>query len=241
MLRAHTARTIHIGVNFVLAPPPDLALYLDFQKRLAEEKIGFDQVNKTETQIVFIRQQAARLQVQLGGGIGPQQQLGQLLIVAATDPQSSAVEAGISRDQFVVEAEIICDIFREVWPERGQTVSRDSAVQMLLDSGADHAFQFLWEERLGQPQGSLGVFERPVLGGGLRLVMPAQPELEDPNMLEVKVESFLRNPRLVYVDATIRWPKPQPAELSPAALVDAAIEFIENRVIPFIKMGQETK
>lgn len=230
----NTGRTIHMGTNFVVAPAPSFenARHLEFQRRLAEEKIEFTQVNKQEGQVVFQRQETVGLQVQVKGG---DQQVGQLIMIARTDPESSAIEAGVSVDKYRRESETVCEIFQEVWPEQNQIVSRDATLRRLFDSGTDHAFQYLWERRLEQPEESLRVFERPVLGGGLRFVMPPAEAEGDPFIVEVKIESFFADPSKIFVETQLKWPKPRAnASIDPASLIRAVENYTDERVISFI-------
>lgn len=228
-----TRRTIHLGVNFVVAPAPDLAggKYLDFQRRLAQEKIEFGKATKSDTQAVFVREGPTKLKVQVGEVA--QQAVGQLLVVAGAQVDSTSVEAGITSSVFSEEAEVVTDVFEEVWPEQRQVVSRDATLRLLFDSGVPHAFQYLWERRFGQAEQSLSEIGRPVLGGGLRLVMPPIPE-EDYGA-EVKIESFLRDPSKIFVETGLRWSKPVgEGTLDPRSMVTALETFTQNRVIPFI-------
>ncbi|MGH7564889.1 MAG: hypothetical protein ACREK5_10785 [Gemmatimonadota bacterium] len=209
---------------------------------MAEEQIEFSQIAKVDPQIRLLRAGDVRLQVQVGGveTAGGAPQVGQLLIMASTDPQSSSVEAGIRSGHFKEEAEAICDVFETAWPEKRQVVSKDSALRILYDAGPHHAFEYIWEHRLHQSKDALQVFGRPVLGGGLRFVIPPQPTDEDPVSIEIKVESFLRNPKKIFVETQMQWPKPQaPARLNPSSLLQEVETFAFERVVPFLTSGEE--
>jgi hypothetical protein len=235
-MKENTRNTIHIGVNFIVAPAPalDTGRYLMLQERLAEEHVEFAQLNKTGTQIVLSRPQPYTLQVQLGLVAPP---TGQLLIIGgATAAAGTGLPIGVSPGHFRVEAQTISEVFREVWPETQQVLSRDAAIRMLFDADSEHAFQYLWEQRLKQPEQALEAFGRPVLGGGLRLVMGASPTDPELSMVEVKIESFLSDANKIYVETILQWHQPaEVTEMDPVALIDVAENFIADRVIPFIQ------
>lgn len=218
-----------------MAPAPDLAAsrHLDFQRRLADEKVDFNEASTKGGQAIFRRQGPVNLKVQVGP-IQGNQPVGQLLIIGSADPQSASVEAGVSPEIFVSEAEAVTDIFEELWPERRQIVARDATLRLLYDSGTDHAFQFLWEHRFGQAGQTLNAIGRPVLGGGLRLVMPpVSGESED--FTEVKIESFLQDPSKIFIETSIKWPKPiAEGIMQPDGMVQALETFTEEKVIPFL-------
>lgn len=226
-----------MGVNFIVAPRPDLSKgrHLEFQRRLAEENVEFDQVLRNQGQLVFVRGGPKILRVQLGE-LPNQAPVGQLLIIEDANMEVGSVDSGVSLEMFAADADTICDVFQEVWPEGRQILSRDAAVHELHDSGAEHAFTFLWETRLRQPEESLRKWGRSVLGGGLRFVMPPMEDEADPKMVEVKIESFLRDPSKVYLDAIMQWPRPAAEGLmEPRMLVDEVCGFVRERVIPFVK------
>jgi len=230
-----SGRTIHLGVNFIVAPSPDLSTtkQLEFQHRLAEEKIEFTQSTRAENHLLFARQQGPLfLQVQIGQ---PQSQTGQLLVIAKADPSASTVEAGLSAGVFLKDVRTIFDVFEEVWPvPYRQVVGSDAALHKLYDSGQPHAFQYLWEHRLQQAEGTLHALTRPVLGGGLRFVMPESPEHE--GMTEVKIESFLRDPSQIYVEVLMQWPRPDSMDaVQPEGRVQTVLTYTDEIVVPFIK------
>lgn len=94
----------------------------------------------------------------------------------------------------------------------------------------------LWENSLHQAQDSLKYFGRPVLGGGLRFVMPPKPDEPDPVTTEVKIESFLQDTKSFFIEVQLLWPKPSagPVPLDPGRRVRDLDAYIENSVIPFI-------
>ena len=55
------------------------------------------------------------------------------------------------------------------------------------------------------------VFGRPVLGGGIKLVFPSVSGPEEP-VIEVKVETFLADPRKLFVEVAGVWDSPTPLD-----------------------------
>jgi hypothetical protein len=201
---------------------------------MAEEQIDFGQVNRMGHQAVFVRQQPSTFQVQIGP-VTPGAPVGQLLMISSIDTAESTAAAVISEKIFCEAGDTVIDVLREVWPETQQILSRDAAVRVLLDSGRDHAFQYLWMERFGQPEEHLSVFNRGVMGGGLRLVLGPAVGEEHPKQLEVKVESFLAEPRQLWVETQIRWLKPiAPADMTASRLVKEAVRLSTHEVLDFI-------
>jgi hypothetical protein len=131
---------------------------------------------------------------------------------------------------------------QETWPEQRQIVGRDATARMLVDSGTEHAFQYLWENRLGQAARSLQASGRPISGGGLRIVMAPVATEDDPKEVEVKVESFLRDTSKVCLETVMRWPKPiaGPA-IDPDGPVSAVEQFTYEQVMPFLEPPEGDK
>lgn len=230
-MRAETRRTIHMGVNFILAPLQNLdnQRFFQFQQRLAEEKVEITQANRTPNQFALARQGPPGLQIQVQSPTPP---AGQLLIISAVDPASQSVQAGISADAFEVEARTIADVFSEVWPETQQVLARDAAVRMLFDCGGVHAFKYLWEQRLRQQEEGLKGFGRPVQGGGLRLVFP--PTEEQHSLIEVKIESFLADASKIFLEAIMQWPEPRAAtDLGVSQMIEE-VEQVNDRLVAFL-------
>jgi len=236
-MRPDTKQSYHFGVNFVFAPPPNLGagVALRFQQLLAEPEVGlvFDQmqVQKGPTGqpvgYTFVRQ-APMLQVTIGQ---PSPQVGQLLMVAPNP--------GRLVTDFVTDAEAVAQTFRQCWPGPIQVVRRDCTIRNLYEVNAGHAFQFLWAQRLRQPEEAVQAFGRPILGGGLRFVMPPRSDVPNDCTLEVKVESLLADPRKLFVETQAVWEAPLPpgSEPNPRELIEEVGEYADHQVVDFITQG----
>ncbi len=236
-MRPDTKQAIHYGVDFIFAPPPNLntGVALAFQQRLAEPEIGvtFDQmqVQKAPTGqpmgYVFVRQSPA-LQVTIAQ---PGPPVGQLLIVASNPSK-------LEQD-FITDAEAVVRAFRETWPGPLQVLRRDCTIRNLYAVNAPHAFQYLWAQRLHQSEDAIQEFGRPILGGGLRFVMPPRPDVPNDPTLEVKIESLLRDPRQLFVETQAVWEAPLPAdeEPNPRQLLETVVEYADGPVVKFITRG----
>lgn len=224
-MRPESQQALHFGVNFLFAPNIDLApsKILTFQQQLSEYGIVFDR-SKTEGKKVALVRKAKPLQVKLEH---PQPPLTQFLIVA---PNPERVQ-----EDFVAEAEQLTDIFAQVWSENLQIVRRDCTVRFLYATTEQHAFKYLWEDRLGQSESGLLPFDRPVTGGGLRIVMPSP----DPNQaqIEVKVESFLRDSSRLFVETQFVWQAPAPTgtTLDAGGLLKEVLAYAQGPVVDFIQ------
>jgi hypothetical protein len=227
-LRPDTKQGFHFGTNFLFAPAPmyESAGLLRFQQALAETSwtLIFDQTQRTPAGMVFIRQ-APPIHVTVGL-VGPG--IGQLLI-AAPQPNRPLVS-------FIEDAEMVVQAYRKVFPGPIQIVRRDCTLRYLYAVREGHAMQFLWERRLHQTEEALSALGRPVLGGGLRLVMPARPQMPDDAGIEVKIESFLSDARQLFLEVQFVWETPAPpgAEPDPRPLIEAVDAYVDGPLTAFV-------
>lgn len=221
--------TLHLGVNFVFVPQPvlDAVHLLDFQQRLVrDDGIRFTTTTSLGQGAHHLLRDQPPLEVQLQH---PGPPVGQLLILASRPARIL--------DDFLAEAEAVCAAFRAVWPGPIQVVQRDCTVRHLYDVAAGDAWEYLWERRLHADRDELAVFGRRVQGGGLRLVLPAGEPDESTPQVEVKIESFLQDPKKLFVDVAMTWPNPgvQPSELDPGVMLKETEDFATNQVVGFIR------
>ena len=173
--------------------------------------------------MIFIRQ-APPVHVTVGL-VGPG--IGQLLI-AAPQPNRPLIS-------FIEDAEMVVQAYRRVWPGPIQVVRRDCTLRYLYAVREGHAMQYLWERRLHQTEEGLSALGRPVLGGGLRLVMPARAQVPDDAGVEVKIESFLSDARQLFLEAQFTWETPAlpGTEPDPRPLIEAVDAFIDGPLTEF--------
>jgi hypothetical protein len=226
--------TIHMGINFIVSPIPTINKQsnLNFQHSLTTQGIDFAKVEFKEREIVVAREAPTRLEVKVAA-LAPSP-VGQFLILAPYPERPL--------DLFIKEAEAIVRAFDSTWPAKSrQVISCDATLRDLFESSGEHAFQELWETHLHQPPDSLAVLGRPVLGGGLRFVMPPQPDEPKPVQIEVKIESFLRDTKKIYVETQFKWPQPMPPgePLSPSNRLKQVDKYIEDEVVSFIMGGSQ--
>jgi hypothetical protein len=229
-LKPETLATIYAGVNYVFAPAPGLddERFLKFQGALAADGLSFSQTNRTDGEWTLIRAKP-QLQVQMKLPSQPVL-LGQIMVTSESVDQLPT---------FSHDASGVYDAFFQVWPGEKQVIMCDATVRHLYDAGGVQAFQYLWEERLGQQLGQLSFLGKQVSGGGLRLVMPPEPTDAEPVQTEVRVESFFTDPRKLFVQATMVWPQPQ-AQASggfdPARLIRNVEEFANGDLLDFLTL-----
>ncbi|MBI5841126.1 MAG: hypothetical protein HZB19_13600 [Chloroflexi bacterium] len=218
---------IHAGINFLSIPVPLIVpqTLLAFQQAVMTQGLEYNRVEAPKNTISLIRDTPYPLQVSVSA---QESQVGQLLIVT---PQPKG-----SLDLFIKEAEAAVQAYESVWPAPNRQIVRaDATIRDLYETTSQHAFQELWETRLGQPSQALSAFGRPIRGGGLRFVM--DPVAEDlPVQIEVKIESFLLDTTKIFVETQFTWPVP-PAPQSPFNVrgrLEKMNSYIEAHVQPFI-------
>lgn len=231
-MKPHSRFIIHLGINFIVIPAPVVnhQTSLLFQQAILSNGLEFSRTENPKNQIILIRESPSPLQMSVGMQEPP---VGQVLIVA---PQPKG-----SLDLFIQETEAALQSFEAVWaaPNR-QIIKCDATIRELHETTSAHAFQELWENRLGQPSHSLAAFDRPIRGGGLRFVMDPLPDEGEPTQIEVKIESFLRDTTKIFLETIFTWSKPT----APGASYDARgrlsqmNSYIENKVHSFLSGGQ---
>ncbi|MCZ7570984.1 MAG: hypothetical protein M5U01_20750 [Ardenticatenaceae bacterium] len=224
-----TRQTIYMGINFITSPEPivDKRSHITFQQSLLTHGVDFDRAEQPERQIVVVREAPTRLLVK----VVSTPSIGQLLVVSE-DPR-----ADLDLELFSRNVEATVAAFEATWPARNrQLIRSDATFRDLFETSAEHAFQELWEVRLHQPADSLAVLGRPVLGGGLRFVMPAQSNEADPVQIEVKIESFLQDSKKIFVETQFVWSQSAPpaVPLNGEQRLKQVDAYIGNTVIPFI-------
>jgi hypothetical protein len=230
-MNLQSRETIYAGTNFIVAPMQpalDRQSCLRFQELLDGAGISVANVRYSDRELIVVRETPFPLEIKVGI-VGPQ--IGQIIIV-------TPILIGRSLDGFGAEAEDIVNVFSQAWnfPQR-QILSCDATLRDLYDTTSEHAFKELWEQRLHQSQEGLNLLGRPVLGGGLRFVMP--PTENEP-LIEVKIESFLRNSRKLFLEAQFTWPSPQPPgnALDPENRLCLVDNYMQNELVRFIMEGQ---
>lgn len=194
-------QSIYFGVGYVIASrwPSDAMKRLDFQRALAERQLDFPQTSGGAQDFTLVRTEQSPLQVK----------------VASLGPRVSSISINSERpvyslELFGKEAEAVCDAYRRTWLKEQCQILQCNATVRHLYSCEDHAFKYLWEDRLGQNPEDFGYLgRRPVLGGGLRLFMPPLKKDEEPVQIEIKIESFLREPKKILIETLFVWPQPR--------------------------------
>lgn len=224
----NSRQTIHKGVNFLftLFAGIDKKAGIRFQSALMDRGLEFSATQESESQLIIIREKPSRLEIQIGL---PGPSLGQLVVIGPHPAHHG--------EMFEREAEAVVQAFNDVWYDSDrQILSCDATVRDLFESSYEHAFQELWVHRLNQSEDSLGILGRPVLGGGIRLVMPPRPDEERPCQIEVKIESFLRDTKKIFVETQFSWLAPLPAgvPMDPPQRLKTIDDYVDSQVLSFI-------
>jgi hypothetical protein len=201
-LNRNSRQSIYFGVNYLVAIPwvADKSKQLDFQRALLEHQLDFPEVKAGERILTLVRKEQSPLEVRIAS-LGPQ--------VSGISVRSEGPAYDI--DLFAKEADAAYTAYHKTWVERPCHILQCDATTRHLYSCGDHAFKYLWETRLGQKGGDFHhLGKRPVLGGGLRLVIPPISNEPEPNQIEIKIESFFGEPRKMFIETLFVWPPTQP-------------------------------
>jgi hypothetical protein len=196
----------------------------NLRKFLSENQIEFTRTERTKQGILFLTDRSESLEVHIKNA-GPQ--VNQLLILAPNPSQPV--------ESFIQQCQAITNGFQNVWQlPQAQIIGRDACVRYLFQSRDDHAFRFLWENRLKQKSEDMRMLNRAVLGGGLRFVMP--PDQNNQTQVELKIESYLSDSKMLFVELQYAWPFPVNFQdgFKPKVMITEIQEYCDNHVLPFI-------
>lgn len=226
-----SAKLLHIGVSYVVAPVSEIneEKAHEFAGHLIKAKLGLNDRKFESGTIIALRRTPTPLEVKIAF-VGPQ--LAQILVVAPHPRRAFEI--------FVEETQEVVAAFAETWMQGNfQIIHSDATIRQLYDSTRDHGFSELWEDKLGQHKESLAIFDRPVQGGGLRFVMPERPGEKDRKRVELKIESFIRDPKQIFVEVQFGWVDPviatSVADFRIADRLKNLEGFIENKVHKFME------
>ena len=222
--------TIHKGIAFIFTPftGVDKRTSLKFQAQLIERGLDFSRTQDAENVLAVTREKPTALEINvklLQTPVGAP--LGQVLMLGPHDAHDGQM--------FEREVEAVIEAFNDVWFDSNRQLLRcEVTVRDLFESEMDHAFQELWVHRLSQREDALAALGRPVLGGGLRLVMPPIPGDLSSCQIEVKIESFLQDTKKIFVETQFVWPNPISGPMDPSIRLKAVDDYVSDSVIPFI-------
>ncbi|MFC1737418.1 hypothetical protein ACFL1G_00010 [Planctomycetota bacterium] len=197
----NSRQSIYFGISYVIAGQwsSDTVKRLDFQRTLAEQQLDFPQTRVGSNDFMLFRNEPSSLQIKLASS-GP----GVSSLAITSDKPVHTLE------MFCKEAEAVCGAYQQTWLPQQCQILRTTATIRHLYSCREHAFKFLWEQRLSQnPQDFKFLGNRPVAGGGLRLIMPPIKTDPEPVQIEVRIESFLRQAENMLTETIFVWPKPR--------------------------------
>ncbi|MHC4060300.1 MAG: hypothetical protein ACYSUC_01025 [Planctomycetota bacterium] len=223
-------QSAYFEVSYVIANEwtSDTIQRLNFQKSLAEKQLDLPQTNVGANNFTLIRTEQSPLQVRVSS-LGPR----------ASSISTSSKRPVHSLDLFSKEAEVVCDAYRQTWLKQQCQILQCNARIQHLYSCQGHAFKYLWEDRLGQdPQDFAYLGKRPVLGGGLRLVMPPTKDDAEPVQIEIKIESFFPELGKMFIGTSLVWPQPRllatNEKFDPESRLKRVKEYAVNEVCDFV-------
>lgn len=194
-------QSIYFEITYVVANefPADPMERLDFQKSLAQKQLDFPQTSGGSHAFALIRTEQSPLQVKMS-----------LLGPRVSNLSISSKRPVHSLDLFCKEAEAVCDAYSQTWLKQQTQILQCNARIQHLYSCQGHAFKYLWEQRLGQdPKDFYYLGKKPVLGGGLRLVMPPTKQDAEPVQIDIRIESFFPELGKMFIETSLVWPKPR--------------------------------
>ncbi len=194
-------RSHHFGINYVVAKAwvTDPKKILAFQDALLDKKIEFSETKTNKHFLELARKEESQLRIRIAS-LGPD--VSNVLVTSA--------RPAYNLEFFIEEADAIYDAYRQTWIENRpcQIVRCDATIRHLY-SCTEHAFKYLWETRLGQKEIDFKYLGgRPILGGGLRLVVPATKG-PDPVHIEIKIESFFEETKEMFIETQFLWSQPR--------------------------------
>lgn len=215
-----TCTSIHYAFRYVFAGAwtAERQKCLDFEKRLLDEGIDFAQSQSLPNAFVLSRNEKSPLQVKLIA----QAQAASVVEVISDQPQYHV-------ELFIKEAQAVLKNYRQIWrPNNCQVLASNARIRQLY-SFQDHAFKYLWERRLGQTGTDFKKLgNKPVLGGGLRLIMPPTKQEPEPLQIELRIESYFRNPKQMFVETAFTWPKSQSMTVEDNFEIDKKLKSLQN-------------
>jgi hypothetical protein len=232
-----TRQSIYFGVHFIVASnwTPDPKQFLAYQQELLKETLEFSETTVGPRSLSLLRKEQSPFQVKLAS-LGPQ--VAEIRIATPT-------RAIHTLDPFCEEAEAVCRAYAQVWLNVPcQILTADATIRHLYSCDC-HAFQYLWENRLEQEGSDFHKYlGRPVLGGGLRLVLPGTQQSRE--NIEVKIESYLEEQTKIYLETVFAWPTSRVAgkaeEFGPTELLRSVEKYATNEVCDFLlKREKEDK
>jgi hypothetical protein len=201
-MRPDTKRHIHFGVNLIMTPgvpaPPDAVIEL--QRRLAEPARGitFDSVRREGPQVLL-----QRLDPALELRVGPVNWQEFQVLVMSRSPMYRL-------EDYADDLEAVAECVRDIWPQLLCTWRRQVTIAHLYAVGQGSALQYLWTQRLGQPERDLERLGRQVRGGGLRLVLPPAADIPGSPSTEIRIETYFADLSQLFVEGHCEWRDPAP-------------------------------
>jgi hypothetical protein len=231
VIHRNSKTTSHFSLQYLLAGiwQPERIKTVEFEKALLDNGLDFSETHMHEKGFILTRTQPSPLQVKIESA-GPQVMT---IGILSQNPQYDL-------DLFCRDAQAATGAFEQTWPaEHYQLLTTTGKIHHLY-SVATHAFKYLWEDRLGQlPQDFMVLGNRPVAGGGLRLMMPPHTaEGGEPVSIELRIESFLRETNKLFVETVFTWPRPRIVNknsgFDPQRLMEQIENFAANEVWAFM-------
>lgn len=228
-MKPNSRTLLSIGTNLFLAPKVvlDWAGFLQLQSNFATAGIEINEASRpNHSEIQLRRNVPSPLQIAISAT--PEQ--GNHVLVEGRQP-------ALITFSYKSDLEAARKAYLQTSSQQQGVIGCDMTFRCLYETAGDHAFKELWETTLGQSEQNLNAFGRPILGGGLRFVMPSTENSPTDPAIEIKIESFLRDTRKLFVEAQFVWQMigQSLAEFDLTERVDQVDSYIANEVVRFIQ------
>lgn len=225
-------RIIHTGINYVVAPAItiDRNTVFKFQNLLEQSNVQINSANYGETNFSLTRQSNFPLEIKMFNN----------------NPQSGQIVLLMPHPEYSIElieeeSDRIFESINNVWTLKGkQLISSDATLRILFDSHFPNSFVEIWEKRLKQDPNELKIFDKPVLGGGVRLVIPPTVPGPDEPTIEIKIESFLNDTKKLFVETQFIWQRASIIDgsgINGSERISKVYHFVEDKILKYLEMN----
>lgn len=172
----------------------------------------------------------------------------QLTVTPTTLTLSASTPPLPTKDSFEQRYRVILNLFAQEFSPKLLMYSRALFCALVPIDGDSRVF--VGSHLLGFRPKRLGVFGRPTHGLGIRLYFPQYEKEQNDEIVpgedwnaNVKLESWLEDPRKLFVEIEGFWPDPSEwdtqAETRAADRLDTVTEFFRGKLLPFLRYDDE--
>lgn len=224
----------HVSIDLVIAPFTsfDREASLLFQMHLEKKGIAISQANYDDSRLIVQRLDTNPITIEIG-----------LIKALDNNPNHNAgifsiktTNPGRTLDLIIHEFEEIFNVFLEFWNSKENRVLLNSRVinQYLCTLETEHSFREIWKTWLKQDEKKLQDFGMPILGGGMRFVMPQTAS--DP-LKEFKFETYFQETNKLFIEVIFSRTIPQniTGQINLGDMINKIDNYVAKEVTNFLK------